>query len=98
MTRADGLVLAVRATPRSARESLTAGTDDHFAARLNAAPVDGAANAALLALIAKTFGVAKRDVTQIAGETARLKRFAITGDPSALESIALRLYGAGHDR
>lgn len=76
---------------------LAAGTDEHFAARLAAPPVEGAANAALVPLVAKAFGVAKRDVTLIAGETARLKRLSIAGDATALEQIARNLYGEAHD-
>lgn len=87
----------MRVTPRASRDVLAAGTDDHFAARLAAPPVDGAANAALVPLVAKTFGVPKRDVTLIAGETSRLKRLSIAGDGAALEQIARSLYGEGHD-
>lgn len=74
----------MRVTPRGGRDALLPGTEDHLAARLSAAPVDGAANAALLALVAKHFGVAKRDVTLVAGQTARLKRLTIAGDPQVL--------------
>ncbi|WP_294255187.1 DUF167 domain-containing protein [uncultured Sphingomonas sp.] len=94
---ATGLEIAVRVTPRASRDVLAAGTDDHFAARLAAPPVEGAANAALVPLVAKTFGVPKRDVTLIAGETSRLKRLSIAGDGAALEQIARSLYGEGHD-
>lgn len=94
---ATGIEIAVRVTPRASRDVLAAGTHEHFAARLAAPPVEGAANAALVPLVAKTFGVAKRDVTLIAGETARLKRLSIAGDGAALEQIARSLYGEGHD-
>lgn len=92
--RDDGIVLAVRVTPRGGRDVLLAGTADHCAARLAAAPVDGKANAALLALVADHFGVAKRAVTLIAGDTARLKRLHVAGDPHALAKIAASLYEA----
>ncbi|WP_084215320.1 DUF167 domain-containing protein [Sphingomonas sp. Ant20] len=62
-----------------------------MAARLAAAPVDGAANAALIALVAKSFGVPKRAVTIVAGETARLKRLHVAGDTPALAEIAAAL-------
>jgi uncharacterized protein (TIGR00251 family) len=91
--RDDGLAIAVRVTPRGGRDALTKGTDEHFAARLAAAPVDGAANAGLVALVAKTFGVPKRAVTLVAGETARLKRLRIVGDVATLAEIAAALYG-----
>ncbi|MGQ7376788.1 DUF167 domain-containing protein, partial [Streptococcus suis] len=82
-------------TPRGGRDVLAAGTSDHFAARLAAAPVDGKANAALLALVAATFEVPRRAVSLIAGDTARLKRLRIVGDAAALAKIAARLYVAG---
>ena len=84
----------MRVTPRASRENICAGAADHFAVRLAAPPVDGAANAALVALVAKRFGVAKRAVTIVAGETARLKRISIAGDPAALEATAISLYGS----
>lgn len=93
-----GLMIAVRATPRASKSVLLRGTPEHLAARIAAPPVEGAANAALIELVAKTFGVAKRDVTLIAGDTARIKRLAITGDPKTLAGIAASLYGTGHER
>lgn len=90
--RDDGLVVAIRVTPRGGRDAIAAGTDEHLAARLAAAPVDGKANAALIALVAKTFGVPKRDVTLIGGDTARLKRLHVAGDAAALAKIAAALY------
>lgn len=91
--REGGLALAVRVTPRSSREALGPGTDDYLAARLTAPPVEGAANVALVALVAKTFGVPKRDVSILAGETGRLKRLLVAGDAAALAQTAARLYG-----
>lgn len=87
----------MRVTPRAPKSVFLAGTPEHFAARLAAPPVDGAANIALVELVAKTFGVAKRDVSLIAGDTARLKRLSIAGDASVLAGIAAELYGASHD-
>ena len=80
-------------TPRASRDAFAAGTDEHFTARLAAPPVEGAANAALVPLVARAFGVPKRAVTLIAGDTARRKRLAIAGDADALAKIAASLYG-----
>jgi hypothetical protein len=85
--------IAVRVTPRSSRNELSPGPG-HAIVRLNAPPVEGAANAALVALVATHFGVAKRDVRLIAGDRARLKRLAIAGDAEALAKIAAALYQA----
>ena len=56
--------------------------------------MDGAANEALIALVAKAFGVARRDVTLDAGATARLKRLSVKGNSVALAEIAASLYGS----
>ncbi len=85
-------VLAVRVTPRSSRASLEPGRDGGaLAARVTAPPVDGEANEAVIALVAKAFGVPKRDVRIVGGETSREKRLAIAGDKDALAAIAARL-------
>ncbi len=94
---AGGIEIAVRVTPRAARDAFAAGTDDHFAARLAAPPVEGAANAALVPLVARAFGVRKGEVSLIAGDTARLKRLRIAGDTSKLAETAASLYGSPHD-
>ena len=93
----DGIVIAVRVTPRAARDSLARGREGQFAARVAAPPVEGAANDAVVALVAKSFGLPRRDVTILSGETGREKRLAIIGDPLALAQAAARLYGAAHD-
>jgi uncharacterized protein (TIGR00251 family) len=92
-TTPDGIEIAVRVTPRSSRNELSLGPG-HVMARLNSPPVDGAANAALIELVANHFGVAKRNVRLIAGDRARLKRLAIAGDAEALAKIADALYQA----
>lgn len=52
--------------------------------RVRAAPSDGEANAALVALIAKALGLPRARVSIVAGATARLKRIRIAGDAAAL--------------
>ncbi len=62
------------------------GDDDRswLSVKLCAAPTDGAANEALVRLLAKALGVARRDVTLASGATSRLKRLDIEGDPARL--------------
>ena len=92
----NGVVVSVRLTPKGGRDAID-GTEvlgDGRAvlkARVRAAPSEGEANDALCRLIAKAAGVPPRDVTLIAGATARIKRLAISGDGptliAALEKI-----------
>ena len=53
--------------------------DGALLVRLAAAPVDGAANAELIDVIARALHVAKRDVTIVSGERGRKKRVRIAG-------------------
>jgi uncharacterized protein len=82
-------VLVVRLTPRAGRSGVDAVTvepDGRSVLRLRIAapPVDGAANAALIAWLASALKLRKADVRIAAGETGRLKRLALTGDAAAL--------------
>jgi uncharacterized protein YggU (UPF0235/DUF167 family) len=72
------LSLTIRVTPRASRDTLTI-EDGQLRIRLRAAPVDGAANAALIALLAERLRLPRRAITIVQGDTARVKRLAITG-------------------
>jgi uncharacterized protein YggU (UPF0235/DUF167 family) len=96
---ADSLMVAVRLTPKGGRDALDGIerlADGHavLAARVRAAPSDGAANAALVRLIAKAAGVAPSRVAIVGGAAARIKRVKIAGDPAsiagALEKAAVQ--------
>lgn len=93
-----GIRIAVRVTPRSSREAFGGSKAEHFAARLMAPPVEGAANAALVQLVARSFGVPKRAVTLVAGDTSRIKRLRVEGDTAVLAQKAATLYATGHER
>lgn len=84
--RTDGIVLAVRLTPRASRDGIDGLKEDRIQARVRAVPEDGRANAALVELVADEIGVAKSTVEVTAGHTARLKSVSIKGDAAALEA------------
>ena len=65
--------------PRAGRSGFGGLRDGALLVRLAAAPVDGAANDELVALIAKALRVPKRDITIVAGERSRSKRIRIAG-------------------
>lgn len=55
--------------------------------QLAAPPVDGAANQALIEVLAKALGVGKRQVTIVSGLQSRKKRVAVAGlSPTELET------------
>lgn len=72
--------LHIRLTPRGGRDAIDGWTDDGvLRVRVAAPPVDGAANDALLRLIAKRAGVALLRVTLVSGAQARIKLVQIDG-------------------
>ncbi|MBY0368274.1 MAG: DUF167 domain-containing protein [Roseateles sp.] len=69
--------LQLKAKPGSSRSELVQEADGSWTAWLKAPPVDGKANAELIALVAKHFGVAKSAVDIDSGGGSRFKRVRI---------------------
>ena len=93
---ADGIVVVVRLTPKGGRDSIEGIeqlADGKFVlkARVRATPSEGEANDALMRLLADALDVAPRQVSLIAGATARIKRLKIKGDGVALGAALERL-------
>jgi hypothetical protein len=74
---AEGCRLDVSVVPNARRTAVDGFHDGALRVRLNAPPVDGKANAQLLAWLAGELGCAKRQVTLLRGDTARRKQLAI---------------------
>ncbi|MEX1022967.1 MAG: DUF167 domain-containing protein [Dehalococcoidia bacterium] len=71
--------ITVRLTPRAAREGITGERDGAILVRVTAPPVDGAANEALVRLLAKRLRVARGAVRIVSGEAARSKIIEVEG-------------------
>ena len=83
--------LTVRVTPRAGRSAVAGVRDGILLVKLAAAPVDGAANDALVAFLADALDVPRRQVTIVSGETSRDKRVQIDGlDESAVRRGLLK--------
>jgi uncharacterized protein (TIGR00251 family) len=73
----DDLVLDLKVQPRASRDELAEVLGDRLKVRITAPPVDGKANDHLMKFLAKTFRVARSDVTMLSGQTGRDKRLRI---------------------
>ena len=85
----SGVLLRVRVQPRASRDRLEGVHGDQLRIRLTAPPVDGAANAACIAFLAKSLGVRRSQVRIEAGEKSRDKRIHISGLTPAEVATAL---------
>jgi uncharacterized protein (TIGR00251 family) len=72
-------IITIRVIPRAGRTAVAGMRGDAVLVRLAAAPVDGAANDALIAFVAMTLGCSRRDVAIVSGEKSRDKRLRIDG-------------------
>jgi uncharacterized protein len=79
----------VRVTPRAGRSAITGVVDGRLIVRIAAAPIDGAANSALVAMLSASFDLPRRAVSVASGARARTKRVQFDGVTS--ETLDARL-------
>lgn len=76
---AEGVIINVRAAPRSSRAGLDGMIGDALKVRIRSAPVDGKANKELIEVLADAFGLPKSSVVFKGGETSKTKRLLLRG-------------------
>jgi uncharacterized protein len=75
--KTGAVIFSVRVVPRASKSEIVGELDGALKIRIAAPPVDGAANAELTKLLAKTFGVSKSAVEILAGQTSKTKQVKI---------------------
>jgi uncharacterized protein (TIGR00251 family) len=73
------VILTVRVIPRASKPGIAVEADGSLKVRLKSPPVEGAANAELVELLASAFAVPRRAVTIAGGAHARTKRVEVDG-------------------
>lgn len=76
---AAGVTLLLQVQPCSSRNQLVGLQGDALKIKLTSPPVEGAANKACCAYLAKLFGIAKSSVKLIAGDKSRQKKVLLCG-------------------
>lgn len=74
-----GVRFKVKVVPRSSKACIVGVLDGALKVKLTSPPIDGAANAELIKLIAKCFDAARSSVNIVSGETSRTKTIEIEG-------------------
>lgn len=75
----DGVVINVKAQPRSSKAGVDGLLGDAVKVRIKCAPVDGRANKELVETLADVFNLPKNRVVFKSGETSRQKRIFLAG-------------------
>jgi len=76
---AVGIILNVKAQPRSSRAGIDGLIGDAVKVRIRCAPVDGKANKELIETLADAFDISKSSVEFVSGETSKTKRILLRG-------------------
>ncbi len=78
----------VKVVPRASKSEVTGMEGDAVKIRLQAPPVDGKANEALVKFLADALGVARSQVEIVSGQTSRKKVVRIRGTtPERIEAL-----------
>src|SRR3569833_2909822 len=83
LVKAPDITLNIRVVPRASKSEIVGLQDDVVKVRIAAPPVAGAANAELIKLLAKAFGVPKSGVEIVSGLSGRTIRVRIVGTSEA---------------
>lgn len=75
----EGLTIRLRVSPKASRDKVGGVHDGALRVAVTAPPVDGAANAAIVKLLAKALGVGKGALSIVRGQSGRDKLLAVAG-------------------
>jgi uncharacterized protein (TIGR00251 family) len=79
----SGVLVELRVQPRARRVALHVA-DGALKVQVTAAPEDGKANAAVIALLAETWRLPKSSFDVIKGQSVRAKTVQVAGNPSVI--------------
>jgi uncharacterized protein (TIGR00251 family) len=79
----EGLLIDVRVQPKSAHNAIVGEHDGALKIKLNAPPVEGKANKALMQCLAKWLRRPKSSLEIVSGQTSRTKRILVRIDAGA---------------
>jgi len=82
---ATGATFRVRVQPGASKNEIVGMQEDALKIRINAPPVKGKANRALIDFLAKKLGVKKSEVEIISGHTSKIKKIKVLGEGGKIE-------------
>jgi uncharacterized protein (TIGR00251 family) len=92
-TRPDGISLAVRVQPRASGNAVGGVHNGELKVRVTAPPVDAAANAAVVRLLADVLGCPKSAIDIVRGHASRSKVLVVRGVTAAAAARAIAAAG-----
>jgi uncharacterized protein len=77
--RADGILISLKVQPRASKNEIGKAIGGDLKIKVTAAPVDSAANEAILRLLAETLDCPRGAVQLLRGQTSRRKQVLVRG-------------------
>ena len=94
---AGGCVVNVRVIPRASKNQIHGMLGDALKIRLQAPPMDGKANDALVRFLAEILKLPARNISLLSGQTGRNKRVLLGGMDAAAVCAHLKITGPGQE-
>ena len=89
----DGCVVNVRVIPRASKNQIQGVLGNALKIRLQAPPIDGKANEALVRFLAEILKLPVRKISLLSGETGRNKRILLGGMDATVACVGLKITG-----
>ena len=81
----NGVIFKPKVQPGAAKNEIAGIQGDALKIKINAPPMKGKANKALIDFVAKELGVKKSDVEIISGHTSKIKKIKVLGEGAKIE-------------
>jgi len=81
----DGVVFKIKVQPRAAKNEIVGVQGDALKIKINAAPVKGKANKALIDFLAGKLSVKKSEIEIVSGHTSKIKKIKVLGERAKIE-------------
>ena len=81
----DGVTFKVKVRPGAGKNEIVGIQGDILKVKINAPPVKGKANKALIDFLAKELGVKRSQVEILSGHTSKVKTIKVVGEGSKIE-------------
>ena len=88
---AGAVTISIKVIPRASKNQIVGKEGDALKVRLNAPPVEGKANEALVKFLAETLGVSRSQIEIVAGHASRHKIVRVRGVTARRIEEALKL-------
>lgn len=85
------LTIKIKVEPRSSKSGVVGPYGDALKVKLTSPPVEGKANKELIEVLAKAFGIAKKDVEIVSGQSSKNKIVKLRGVPGKAEALLSKL-------